>query len=143
MQAAVPYLIFAGNTEEAFRHYHALLGGELSDIVRFRDIGVAEPEEQAEKVAHVTLTLGEGVMLMGSDTMAGQPVQQGDNVIIMLEPDSADEAERMFAALADGGKVQMELQGTPWAEKHGSCTDRYGMSWMINYTGGAGSGMAG
>ena len=139
MRAAIPYLNFAGRTEEVFRHYHEVFGGELSDFVRFRDIGVSEPAEQAEGVAHVTLTLGDGVMLMGSDTMNGQPAEMGAGIVIMIEPGSADEAERVFAALADGGRVDMALQETPWARKHGSCTDRYGVPWMINYTGDAGS----
>ena len=135
MRAVVPYLIFAGRTEEVFRHYHSVFGGSLSDIVRFRDVGVPGPAEQAEKVAHVTLTLGDGLMLMGSDTGDGESVQHGDSVQIMIEPDTGDEADRLFAALSDGGSVQMELQNTGWAEKHGSCTDRYGTRWMINYTG--------
>lgn len=53
----------------------------------------------------------------------------------MIETDTADEADRLFTEPSDGGTVHMELQNTGWAEKHGSCTDRYGTNWMINYTG--------
>lgn len=68
------------------------------------------------------------------DSMPGK-LNVGNNFYITIDPDDGEEAERIFAALAEGGRVQMPLQRTEWAEKHGSCTDRYGIQWMVDYTG--------
>ena len=59
----------------------------------------------------------------------------GTNVYIHLEPETADEADRLFTALGAGGTIQMPLQATPWAEKYGSLIDRFGVQWMLNYAG--------
>jgi len=60
---------------------------------------------------------------------------QGNNVYITLEPESGAEAERLFSALSAGGRVEMPLQATAWAEKYGSCADRLGVQWMVSYAG--------
>lgn len=134
-----PYLNFPGNAEEAFTHYRSVFGGDFAGIIRFEDMGDPErtPEHVRRQVAHIALPLGDGAMLMASDAPEGMgtPLTQGNNVYVMLEPDSAEEAERLFGALSDGGHVEMALQKTDWAERHGSCTDRFGVHWMLNYTG--------
>jgi len=42
------------------------------------------------------------------------------------------EAERVFQALADGGKVTMPLAETFWSPRFGMCVDRFGTPWMVN-----------
>lgn len=75
-------------------------------------------------------------MLMGSDVPSTQgPPTVGNNIYIMLDADSAEEADRVFAALAQGGTVEMPLSRTEWAEKYGVLRDRFGIPWMMNYTG--------
>ena len=139
MKSVNPYLNFAGNTEEAFRFYQSVFGGELQ-IMRFRDfagnpMGVAEKD--LDKIAHVALPLLNGSMLMGTDTLEsfGQNLKAGTNFSITLEADSAEEAEKLFTALAERGEVAMPLAKTQWAEKYGMCTDRFGVRWMVNYAG--------
>jgi PhnB protein len=139
MKAVNPYLNFAGNTEEAFRFYHSVFGGELH-IVRFRDFGgnaMGVPDKDLDKIAHIALPLLNGSMLMGTDTLEsfGQKLTAGNNFSITLEGDSAEEAENLFNALAEGGNVGMALSKTEWAEKYGMCTDKFGVQWMVNYTG--------
>lgn len=65
----------------------------------------------------------------------GQKLTAGNNFSITLESDSAEEAEKLFDALADGGNVGMPLAKTEWAEKYGMCTDKFGVQWMVNYAG--------
>lgn len=139
MKAVSPYLNFAGNTEEVFRFYQAVFGGELQ-IVRFGDFPenpMGVPDEDLDKIAHVALPLVGDNMLMGTDTLEsfGQKLTAGNNFHITLEAESAEEAERLFDALSTGGEVEMPLAEAEWAERYGMCTDRYGVRWMVNYTG--------
>lgn len=140
MKAANPYLNFAGNTEEAFNYYRSVFGGEFLALLRFRDFddnAMRVPEAELDKIAHVALPLGNSSVLMGTDVVSSMPVtlRMGNNFYITVEPESAEEAVKLFAALADGGRILMPLQQTAWAEKHGSCTDRFGVQWMVDYTG--------
>jgi PhnB protein len=142
MKSINPYLNFAGNTEEAFNFYRSVFGGEFTALMRFGDFEgnpMGIPDEDLDKIAHVALPLGSGNMLMATDHVDCFPrsFRQGTNYYIALEPESGDEAERLFSALSADGVVEMPLQRTFWAEKHGSCTDRFGVQWMIDYTGDA------
>jgi PhnB protein len=141
MKAANPYLNFKGNTLEAFEFYRSVFGGEFQAVVRFRDFGGNEmgiPDRDLDKIAHIALPLGHS-LLMGTDVVDGMPghFAVGTNLFIALEPDSGDEAERLFNGLAGGGQVQMPLQATEWAEKYGSLVDRFGVQWMVSYAGSA------
>jgi PhnB protein len=140
MKSANPYLNFNGNTEDAFNFYKSVFGGEFIMLVRFKDFpdnGMGASGADLDKIAHVALPLGGGNMLMGTDTIEafGQKATMGTNFYITLEPDNADEAQRVFDELSAGGKVQMPLQKTEWAEKYGSCADKFGVQWMVSYTG--------
>lgn len=138
MKTLNPYLNFAGNTEEAFTFYRSVFGGEFVTFVRFRDFGdntMGVPAEQLDRVAHVGLPIGDS-MLMGTDLVDGvHTLEVGNNVHILAELDSAAEADRVFEGLGEGGSVQMPMQRTEWAEKYGSCRDRFGILWMVSYTG--------
>jgi PhnB protein len=137
MKQVSPYLNFAGNTEEAFQFYQSVFGGELG-ILRFQEFGDAMniPEQDRNKVAHAHLSLGTN-MMMATDTLEslGQQLTVGNNFYIFIETDSVDETEQLFNALSSGGDVEMPLQQTEWAERHGICKDKFGVQWMLNYTG--------
>lgn len=135
------YLNFAGNTQEAFEFYRSVFGGEIMGPMRFRDMGGEEmkvPEKDLDKVMHIALPVGDGV-LMGTDTLEsiGQKLEVGNNTWIVLEPDSREEAQRIFEKLSEGGRVEMPLQKVDWAELYGHFVDRFGIQWMISYTGEA------
>jgi PhnB protein len=139
MKAAHPYLNFDGNAEEAFDFYKSVFGGELATLVRFKDFGgeaAGFSPNELDRIAHVALPLGE-TMLMASDVASSQKsgYAVGSNFYISLTPDSADEAEHLFNGLARGGTVEMPLQRTEWAEKYGSCIDKFGVRWMVSYAG--------
>lgn len=139
MKSANPYLNFNGNTEEAFNFYRSVFGGEFQAVVRFRDFGNAMPvpEHELDKIAHIALPLGKDNLLMGTDVLEsqGRSLTVGNNSYISLELDSGEEAERLFDALTAGGRIEMPLQRTEWAEKFGMCADRFGVQWMFDYAG--------
>jgi PhnB protein len=136
------YLNFPRTTEEAFNFYKAVFGGDFSGggIARFGDMPVTEgapPLAEADKdlVLHIELPILGGYLLMGTDApeSMGFHVTQGNNVHINLEPDSRDEATTLFRALSAGGNITMDLQDVFWGAYFGSCTDKFGINWMVNY----------
>lgn len=136
------YLNFMGQTEAAFEFYRTVFGTEFErPIMRMSDAppwpGMPEMSA-AEKamVMHVALPILGGHLLMGSDAIAsmGHSLNAGNNVHLNLEPDSREEADRLFAALSDGGKVTMPMQDMFWGAYYGSFTDKFGVQWMVNYT---------
>jgi PhnB protein len=139
VKVANPYLNFPGHTEEAFTYYRSIFGGEFTNVTRFRDMGGNEmgiPESDLDRIANIGLPLGPNNLLMGTDTVTGwAPITMGTNYYIALETDTAEEAQRVFSALGQGGTIEMAMQPTAWAEQYGSLKDRYGVQWMVMYTG--------
>jgi len=136
------YLNFANNTEEVFRFYQTVFGGEfVGKISRFEDIppqpGVPKLSETDKKlVMHIELVILGSHHLMGTDApqSMGFSVHMGNNIHISLEPDTKEEGKRLFDALSVGGKITMPLQEMFWGAYYGACTDKYGILWMINVT---------
>ena len=133
-----PYLNFEGNTEQAFHFYKSVFGGKFSSIVRFKDMpieGLSIPKEVKNKIMHIGLPIGNDQMLMGTDALEslGHKVVQGNNVHISIHPDSKEEADRLFAGLSEGGKIEMQMANQPWGDYYGSFQDKFGVHWMINY----------
>lgn len=132
-----PYLNFNGQTEEAFNFYKSVFGGEFSMIQRFNEMPAGEqpmPANEAERIMHVSLPIGETV-LMGTDISeaSGMTLTPGNNVYLSLHPDSKEEGERLMAALAEGGKVEMPFAKMFWGAWFGSLTDKFGVRWMVNF----------
>ena len=136
------YLNFARETEEAFNFYKDVFGTEFVDgIHRMGEVPPQEgqpalSDEDKDLVMHVDLPILGGHHLMGTDApeSMGFKVNSGNNVYINLEPDTRVEADRLFKALSEGGKVEMEMQEMFWGDYFGSCTDKYGVAWMFNCT---------
>jgi PhnB protein len=134
------YLNFQRNTEEAFNFYKLIFGGEFTGgISRFSDIPQSEkmpplPEADRNLVMHIVLPILGGHNLMGTDApeSMGFKVTPGNNVYIMLEPDTREETKRLFKALSEGGKIEMELRDMFWGDYYGSCSDKFGVQWMFN-----------
>jgi len=144
MAAIHPYLTFNGNTEEAFNFYKSVFGGEFAGgINRFKDTPGSEQmsAEDQQKVMHVALPIGNGDMLMASDYVEGMgaPYAQGNNFSITISTDTEEEARRLFDGLSAGGTVGMPLEKTFWADLFGMFTDKFGISWMVNYGDGQGT----
>jgi len=134
------YLNFSRSTEEAFQFYRSVFQTEFSaPIARFKDIPPSPdqpPLAEADKelVMHVELPILGGHALMGTDApeSMGFALTQGNNVYINLEPDVRTETDRLFEALAAGGKIEMPLQEMFWGGYFGSLIDRFGTRWMFN-----------
>jgi PhnB protein len=88
------------------------------------------PEEWQDKIMHVAMTVGDSI-LMGSDGMPGQPQTGMQACSLALSADSNAQAERIFAALSQGGTVEMPLAPSFFAERFGMVVDQFGASWMI------------
>lgn len=129
-----PYLNFDGDCRAAFDLYKEVFGGEFTAMMTFADgpEGMPVADEDRDKVMHVSLPIGDSV-LMGSDVPSEQgPVQFGSSVNISHTPPSLEVAEQRFARLAEGGAVTMPLEKQFWGDVFGSCTDRFGIHWMFN-----------
>lgn len=140
MPSLNPYLNFAGNTEQAFNFYKSVFGGEFITLQRFKDIppdpnAPKMPEKDKHKIMHVALPIGKGNVLMGTDTLEslGQKLTVGNNMYITIQPDSREEADRLFNDLSAGGEVEMPMQDMFWGAYYGSFRDKFGIQWMINF----------
>jgi PhnB protein len=136
MSRTSTYLNFERNTEEAFLFYKSVFGTEFSSPITRMSASGAPDLSQADQnlVMNVALPILGGHVLMGTDApeSMGFTLNKGNNVHINLEPDTLEEAERLFAALSENGKVGMPLEKMMWGAVFGSLTDQYGIQWMIN-----------
>ncbi len=138
MSKTSTYLNFSRHTEDAFNFYKSIFGGEFSSINRFSEIPPTEgmpplPEADKNLIMHMSLPILGGHELMGTDApeSMGFKVNFGNNVYIMLQPDTRSETERLFKGLAAGGAVEQELQDMFWGDYYGSLRDKFGVQWMF------------
>lgn len=127
-----PYLTFKGDCEAAFKFYEKSLGGKIVAMIPHAGTPAEQhvPPEWRSKIMHARLAIGDEV-LMGSDAPPDRYEQpQGFSVTLQVEKPA--DAERMFNALAEKGKVTMPIQQTFWADRFGMLVDRYGIPWMVN-----------
>ncbi|MDE3114148.1 MAG: VOC family protein [Pseudomonadota bacterium] len=127
---ASTYLNFNGQCEEAFAFYAKTLRGDVVAQMRWADMpGGNVPPGMEKRIMHAHLKAGTSSIL-GSDTPpANYSKPSGFGVALGVE--SNEEAERIFAALSDGGNVGMPMGETFFAHRFGMVTDRYGIPWMI------------
>ena len=132
------YINFEDNCLEAFEAYRGIFGGEFSNIMTFADLPPDDdsppiPDGWDDKVMHVSFPIGNSV-LMGSDMPPGfgPPLTVGTNYSVSYSASSRDEADRVFAALSEGGTVTMELQDMFWGDYFGTVTDRFGINWQVS-----------
>lgn len=126
----IPYLMFReGKCREAFAFYAQALRGEIVSTTTYGEMGPDIPAPMRPLVANIHLVAG-GAVIMGADGMENAEGQATTSVNI--EVDSVEEAERVFAAIAEGGAVRMPLAESQWALRFGMVDDRYGQPWMVN-----------
>jgi PhnB protein len=138
MSRVSTYLNFTADAEEAFAFYASVFGTEAGTVVRMGDMpgdpsGPGLSDEEKNLVAHVELPILAGHVLMGTDVLESmhQEVRVGNNVTINLEPDTREEAERLYTELSRGGSDATGMQDMPWG--YWGCTlDRFGIRWMFN-----------
>ena len=129
-----PYLFFDGRCEEAIEFYKKALGAKVEMLMRFKDSpeppqpGMHPPGSE-NKIMHATLRIGETTVMASDGHCLGKPSFQGFSLSLTAANDA--EAERLFAALGDGGQVQMPLTKTFFSSRFGMVADRFGVSWMV------------
>jgi PhnB protein len=129
-----PYLFFDGRCEEALEFYRSTLGAEVTMLMRFKDSpqphspGMVPPGAE-DKVMHASFRIGDTMVMASDGRCLGQPNFQGFSLSLTVS--DVGEADRMFAALANGGQVQMPLAKTFFSSCFGMLADRFGVGWMI------------
>ena len=132
--AVNPYLFFDGRCEEAIEFYRRTLGAEVLMLMRYKDNpeppkpGMMPPGTE-NKIMHATLKIGETTLMASDGHCQGKPNFQGFSLSIPATNEA--EAEKLFAALADGGQVQMPMAKTFFSPRFGMTTDRFGVGWMV------------
>ena len=126
-----PYLFFEGRCEEALEFYREALGAEVTMLMRYKE----SPEPAAcapgaeNKVMHAAVRIGDTTMFASDGRCLGEPNFQGFSLSITVSTEA--EAERLFAALSQGGQVQMPMTKTFYSPRFGMATDRFGVMWMV------------
>jgi len=130
-----PYLFFDGRCEEALDFYKKTLGAKVEMMMRFKENPDKDKNPNCmpsddNKIMHAAFKVGD-TMVMGSDGMAagGKPEFKGFSLTVSAKDDA--EAEKTFAALSDGGKVEMPLTKTFFSSKFGMLNDKFGIGWMV------------
>ena len=126
-----PYLMFDGRTEEALAFYKTALGAEVTMMMRFSDNPDPgyNPPDSADKVMHCAFKIGNQELMASDGDCAGKGEFKG--ISLTLTVDTPAEAETYFAALSDGGKVQMPMSETFFSPQFGILVDKFGVSWMV------------
>ena len=129
-----PYLFFEGRAEEAIEFYKSALGAEVTMLMRNRESPDAPPPGMlppgsGDKIMHASLTIGDATVGVSDGSVSGKPSFQGISLSVTA-PSEAD-ADRMFNALAKGGKVSLPMGKTFFSPRFGMVADKFGVPWMI------------
>ncbi|HTT10293.1 MAG TPA: VOC family protein [Burkholderiaceae bacterium] len=129
------YLSFEGRCEEALEFYRRAAGAEVQMLMRFKESPEPAPEGAVprgteNKVLHAAFKIGETVVLASDGRCSGKADFKGFGLTISVNDSAA--ADKVFAALSDGGQVTMPLGKTFWSSRFGMLTDRFGVCWMVN-----------
>jgi PhnB protein len=129
------YLFFNGNCQEALSFYEKTLGAVIGGVMRNRDVSDATMRMPGsdDLIMNAIVTIGDTTLMVSDEPAASYTKPSGHR--LHLEADSIVDAERIFAALGEGGSVGMPMSETFWAERFGMVTDRFNTPWMVSYTG--------
>lgn len=128
-----PYLSFRDNARQAMEFYRSVFGGKL-ELSTFADFQASQDPAEQDKIMHGQLTTSEGLVLMGADTpqAMGYAPAAGFSVSLSGAPEDEQRLRSCWEALIEGGTVQEPLERAPWGDLFGMCTDRFGISWLVN-----------
>ena len=132
-----PYISFNGNAEEAFNFYKSVFGGELSLIIRFKEMSSPEypvAENDVNKIMHIALPIGKNV-LMASDVpeSMGRVNENENRSKISVNVQSREEADKLFSGLSAGGTIEVPIGDSPWGSYFGMFRDKFGIEWMVDF----------
>jgi PhnB protein len=129
-----PYLFFGGRCEEALAFYRTALGAQVDMLMKYKESPEPPPPGMLppgfeDKVMHTSFRIGQ-TTIMASDGCAEKADFQGFSLSLSVPTEA--EADRVFAALADGGQVRMPMAKTFWSPRFEMLEDRFGVGWMIS-----------
>jgi PhnB protein len=127
-----PYISFKGNARQAMEFYQAVFGGELRTNT-FGEFG-SDDSSIKDQIMHAMLETPSGYTIMASDTPPSMGVTPGNNITVSLSGDDESELRSYWDKLSASGKVSMPLEKQMWGDVYGSCTDQFGIQWMVNIT---------
>ncbi|NJP48796.1 VOC family protein [Streptomyces sp. SBST2-5] len=125
-----PYLSFDGDARQAMEYYQDVFGGELH-LNTYGSIAQSGPE-YADKIMHGMLETPSGFTLMGADHPPGMEFKPGNTCSVSLSGDDEDELRGYWEKLSSGSQVSVPLERQMWGDVFGMCTDRFGVSWMVD-----------
>ncbi|WP_438302339.1 VOC family protein (plasmid) [Streptomyces sp. HUAS TT11] len=124
-----PYLMFAGDARQALEFYKEVFGGTLV-LSTYGEAGQPDTA-MADKIMHGMLETPSNYTLMGADTPAGEH-KPGNAYSVSLSGDDDTELRGYWEKLSDGATVAVPLDKQMWGDVFGMCTDRFGITWMVN-----------
>ncbi|APE19772.1 MULTISPECIES: VOC family protein [Streptomyces] len=128
-----PYLTFTGEAKQALEFYQQVLGGDLS-LNTYGGFGAEAPPGFEEKIMHGMLETPSGFTLMAADNPPGMEHTPGNDFAVSLSGDDAEELRGYWSKLSDGSTVSVPLEKQMWGDVFGMCTDKFGITWMVNIT---------
>ncbi|POY39392.1 VOC family protein [Solitalea longa] len=138
MRSTDIYLHFNGNSEMAFSFYRSIFGGEFIAAQRYKDVpgGDKMNDDDQEKMMHISLKITPYTTLMASDIVNKDDSNfgAGNNFHICLHAENEKDADKLFNALSNEGRIEMPMNKTFWGAYFGMCQDKFGIQWMINFT---------
>lgn len=133
-----PYLNFRDNTREAMGFYREVFGGNLN-LATFQEYHASSDPSEDQKIMHSVLEAPKGITFMAADTPNSMEYKPGTNFSMSLSGDDEGELRGYFEKLSAGGSVAMPLGKAPWGDTFGMCTDKFGVRWLVNISGGSAS----
>ena len=126
-----PYITFDGDARQAMEFYQEVFGGTLT-VNTYGDFGQKEAGDAAGKIMHGMLVTESGLTLMGADVPPGQEHRPGNNISVSVSGEDADELRGYWDKLSGSGTVSVPLEKQMWGDVFGMCTDRFGITWLVN-----------
>lgn len=127
-------LCFSGETEEALEVYKRAFGCTVRSLLYYSDAvknGWELPDVGKEPlVYHSEIMFGEQEVRM--DDLSGEPeVKLTKEVVHIIGFDTAEEVEKAFSVLCEGGEVIKPLERPPYMVIIGAVKDRFGVKWEL------------
>jgi PhnB protein len=129
-----PYLSFRDNAREVLEFYHSVLGGELT-LSTFGELPMFDNPAEQNKIMHGMLETEDGLTVMAADTPSGMDFVPNAGSSIALTGDDEPRLRQYWDGLSADGTVTAPLEKAPWGDTFGMCTDRFGVTWMVNIAG--------
>ena len=138
MRTINPWINFNGNAEEAFTFYRSVFGGDITKLIRFKDLASSEfpvPENEANKIMTIALPIGKHNVLIGNDVpeFMGRVNENENRSKIAINAESREEANRLFNGLSAGGSIEGPMGDSPWGTYGGMFRDKYGIEWIVEF----------